>query len=140
MELDVTTTVDLCKMIAEKVNNPPTHVAAISRGGLIAGLTLSKHWDVPLVPIHNNDSRKSLIEVTKILNSGDHVHVLIVDDYCVTGYTMSNITNYLFRYSDPNKVTTAVVCSPKSASDLVDICGMVVEDGQKIKVLTEFTF
>jgi hypoxanthine phosphoribosyltransferase len=139
MNIDYTTTVSLCRIITEKATQTPTHIAAINRGGLIVGLTLSHHWEIPLITIQNNDE-KSLNQIKEILENGDATHVLLVDDYCDTGYTISEITNHLFRYSDPSKITTAVLCAKKKSADLVDICAEVIENEEKIKTFTEFTF
>lgn len=133
MIIDIPITVDLCRTITEKASKRPTHVAAVARGGLIAGSLLSRHWDAQIITIQDDKSRKSLIEISKILNKSNSAHVLIIDDYCDTGYTMSNITNYLFQYSEPDRVTTAVLCSRHSATDLIDIYGMTIDDKQEIR-------
>lgn len=137
MNIDLETTKRLCKNIVEKTEIEPTHIAAICNGGIVAGGILSRYWDCSFMAIQNDHSRKSLLELTKAINNTYDSHILIVDDFCDTGFTMSNITNYLFLYSNPNRVSTAVLCARERAKDLVDIYGTVVKDDQKIESITK---
>lgn len=137
MKIDINTTKDLCRNIVDRVRVPPTHIAGICNGGIVAGGILSRYWDIPFIAIKNDQSRKSLVELTKVINDAHDPSILIVDDFCDTGFTMSSITNYLFMYSEPNSVTTAVLCARETTQDLVDVYGIIVEDNEYIESIRE---
>lgn len=127
----------LCEVICDDISEPPTHVAAISRGGLVPGVMLSHWWSVPLIPVtwstrdFVDQQPQQLLPLLKLItNNSDH-RILLVDDICDSGFTFGEITNRINDgdlASNRGTVITAALCAKASSRDLVDIAATIVPE------------
>lgn len=125
----------LAHSITEQTEKP-THVAALSRGGLALGVMLSHHWNVPLIPIqwstrdHGNKCVDDAMRILQTLGEKDANHVLLVDDICDTGVSLSELTDFLYHHHLPGaheRITTACLFRKPESVFTPDLTGEVVE-------------
>lgn len=131
----------LCDVIVHSVSSKPTHIASVSRGGLVPGVMLSHHWDIPLIPVNWSTKEfvcqqpNELLPLMKLISDNTSVNILLVDDICDTGYTLSEITQHvqgdLFA-DNAGTISTACVCVRSNTQDLVDISATVVPDDAQV--------
>lgn len=134
----------LAHSITEQID-PPTHVAALSRGGLTLGVMLSHHWNVPLIPIqwstrdHASKNMEDAMRVLVTLGENDSNHVLLVDDICDTGRSLRELTEFLYDHHLPGareRITTACLFRKPESVFTPDLIGEVV--GQDTWVVFPF--
>lgn len=87
----------------------PDYIVGVKRGGLIPAISLSHRFNKPLIMMScqlrdSKDKEVRLYEVEEISNTNK---VLIVDDICDSGITMSQIMIQFFSHLfAPNNVKT----------------------------------
>ena len=105
----------LCHTITENTHRP-SHIVALSRGGLAPGVMLSHHWDVPLVPIrwstrdHADCDLTTAVKILDIMSNNPNDRILIVDDIGDTGKSLATLTDFLYNNIVQNakeRITTA---------------------------------
>lgn len=111
----------LCHTITESASRP-SHIVALSRGGLAPGVMLSHHWDVPLIPIrwstrdHAECDVITAVKILEIMSNNPDDHFLLVDDIGDTGKSLATLTDFLYNNMVPNvqeRITTACLfCKP----------------------------
>ena len=125
----------LAHSITEQID-PPTHVAALSRGGLTLGVMLSHHWGVPLIPIqwstrdHTNKSTEDAMRVLVTLGEDASNHVLLVDDIADTGRSLRELTDFLYDHhlaGARERITTACLFRKPDSVFTPDLIGEVVD-------------
>ena len=108
-------TSDCSKIIRDIAVNKEvfTHIVGINRGGLIAGLMLSHYYDIPLVPFHISLRDHKTIENEEVIYDifkNENNRILIVDDICDSGDTLSYIYENILNIDVTNpRVKTAVL-------------------------------
>ena len=101
----------------------PDYIVGVKRGGLIPAVRLSHIFNKPLIMMScqlrdSNDKQVRLYEVEEIPNDKN---VLIVDDICDSGITMSQIMVELFsNLFSPNNIKTCSLIYTTSQQFIVD--------------------
>lgn len=130
----------LARNITEQIP-APTHVAAISRGGLVLGTMLSHHWAVPLIPVqwstreHFNKRMADAMLILNTLSDSDSNHVLLVDDICDTGASLKELTDILYHHHVPHareSITTACLFRRPNSVFVPDLTGEVVDQDAQV--------
>ena len=94
-------TIRLCQII-QASGIKPSHIVGVSRGGLIPSVFMSHNLKLPLIPVcfsgsegAGDDKTYTEIEVLPEFDKKDVI--LIVDDICDTGDTLSKMVKYYKR-------------------------------------------
>jgi len=101
----------------------PDYIVGVKRGGLIPAVKLSHIFNKPLIMMScqlrdSNDKEVRLYEVEEIQNDKN---VLIVDDICDSGITMSEIMIQFFsNLFAPNNIRTCSLICNTSQNFIVD--------------------
>lgn len=78
-----------------------TAIVALSRGGLVPGVILSHLLDIPVYPV-SYSSKRGRGDDKNHLNALPHLeeNILIVDDICDSGWTISEVSAHYRRSTD----------------------------------------
>lgn len=126
----------LCYQIAKQVSKP-THVVALSRGGLTPGVMLSHHWDVPMIPLqwstrdHAHQELGTASRILSLLSQDPLASILIVDDIGDTGESLATLTDFLYNHQVENvhqQTTTACLYLKAGCRFQPDVYGAAISD------------
>lgn len=101
----------------------PDYIVGVKRGGLVPAIKLSHIFDKPLIMMScqlrdSNDKEVRLYEVEEISNEKN---ILIVDDICDSGITMSKIMVQFFsNLFKPNNIKTCSLVYNTDQKFIVD--------------------
>lgn len=88
---------EACDDMSETIKNLKVEtIVAITRGGLVPGVILSQHTDIPMIPI-SYSSHQGKGEFKAHNNKLPYIHgnvILIVDDICDSGHTMKEVVDH----------------------------------------------
>lgn len=108
----------------------PDYIVGVKRGGLIPAIRLSHIFNKPLIMMScqlrdSNDKEVRLYEVEEIPNDKN---VLIVDDICDSGITMSKIMVQFFsNLFSPNNVKTCSLIYNTDQQFIVDYYAQTID-------------
>lgn len=93
--------VRLCQIIRSSGINP-THILGVSRGGLVPSVFMSHNLGIPLIPVcfsgaDGAGDNKTFTEIEVLPEFDKKDVILIVDDICDTGDTLTKMVKYYKR-------------------------------------------
>lgn len=121
----------LFNVIKHATQFEPQAIIGISRGGLVPAVGLSHNLNIPLLPItwslRDSNKQHDLDHLEKIIKPYDRI--LIVDDICDSGKTLSSLTNSISDIKSSNILTlkTATLYYNPSQEFNVDFCARIVD-------------
>lgn len=111
---------NILQILIKNINEPPDEIWAIERGGLVPGVHLSHHFNIPLKVVS-----KDQIFFDYEINSKKKI--LLVDDINDTGTTIVNLLrNMLSAAIDLNYVKTCTLYQKDDSEIKVDYYGTEV--------------
>lgn len=83
---------DICQLV-ENSDWTPELIVGISRGGLTPGVMISHYFDLPFKPLmwSSRDHVNRVSDLTLAEAAADGLNILLVDDICDTGDTLSEV-------------------------------------------------
>ncbi|MFI6883750.1 phosphoribosyltransferase [Streptosporangium canum] len=121
-------------LAAHEKPHRPDVVIAIARGGIPLGRALSRLLEVPMISVtlrHNHDDglkvqatgRVDIIDSAELDQVTSGSRVLVVDDICGTGATLSAVAPLLQQRLGSVSVRTVVLCRNAASHDLEGVAG-----------------
>lgn len=119
------------ELIAAHTRQPDT-VVGIARGGVALARRLGELHGAPVAEVtvrHNHSDavylpatgRVDLPDPSVLDGIDDGGHLLVVDDICGTGATLTAVLPWLVRYLKPSELRTAVLCRSEAAAFTPDV-------------------
>lgn len=105
----------MCKLIPK-----PDIVCAIPRSGLLPATLLALHWNVPLTTPHLLLKGESLGSGKRLVFKDNIKEVLVIDDSCNHGETISNVKTLLEPIKEHFNFKYAVIYAREKTKDLID--------------------